>query len=923
MAFELVPADLIHQLQRSLCLDSSLPISSSSLIPPIEDADADADADASVRCGRCGGGGMLFGRDSGLCVYCGGVVSGGEGEEEVREISFRDSVGYEWLLGSLGLDGSDPVTINSELTEPNKGRDPPRTNTVLLSDVLDLKLRLSPNKTTNQIQTEPISTPYTLNLSGIDVDSIFKETKKEIPLNQVNKPSLKSQNFVNTKPNMMNFVKAESSQSFAKWDADFQPNNETESSSVTKIGNSNDSFVVTEHLKPHSMDKLPINPSELSNRAEKLSLDDDDFDDWNNFAGSAVAQNEEKNESCSSDPLPVISINRSENNLEELNAEKLSEDFDDWNNFAGSAVAQIEEKNEPCSSDDLPVISINRSDNNVEASKAVFDEQKDLTRSQNELADNKDTLNANNDDNSFDDWNDFTGSNAIQKTGSVSFDSLPVMNKEPSDNSKELVINSDDLFVDWKDFSAQSGLTGQDEISKPASVDPLSQQETALNADFDDWKDLKVSNAAQSGLTGQGENTGPASVDPLSQQEGALNADFGDWKNFKVSNVAQSGLTGLGENTGPVSVDPLSQQEALNAEFDDWNDFSGSNIAQSGLMGQEKTEPGPLNQQEALNAEFDDWQDLTKSNVGQSGQPSDDLFEDWQDFTTSSQITTEQNPKKDASSQKTTEQNHKNQDDDVASDDWSTAFDAGFQQALDASVDQSDEWLGLERKTELMERLESKRKNGNLNSTDDWLDITGSIPQNPKSVSNEKESKLNNDLFDDWKNFAGSSSEVKKDELSSKEGNLNLDLDFWGSESKKTELGSESKGFSDDWLGFSTGSSQVKGNNNNNSTELVGKNNDNSDDWMDLWKSSTNSEEIKLEGIKKENDDALNNWHDNIDSLNRRIETNGDSASGPALSESKSGPEPTNDVEKFLSQMNDLSFMLKDELSVPNNPNSK
>jgi hypothetical protein len=113
-----IPTGVINRLQSSLRGAAGAPTFSDAAppVPPfpsVADAVAAFDAGAStsdsaeLRCSRCGAaGGFLRGARSALCAYCGSPRRGEGGECEGGGVAFRHGPSYQWLLGSLGLDGS-------------------------------------------------------------------------------------------------------------------------------------------------------------------------------------------------------------------------------------------------------------------------------------------------------------------------------------------------------------------------------------------------------------------------------------------------------------------------------------------------------------------------------------------------------------------------------------------------------------------------------------------------------------------------------------------------------------------------------------------------------------------------------------------------------------------------------------------------
>ncbi|XP_017701491.2 uncharacterized protein LOC108511760 [Phoenix dactylifera] len=182
MAYE-IPFDRIHRLQSGLRAAAGIPSydPSDPALPPlpsIEDAveALDPSRPPYLRCKRCRGG-LLRGLQSTLCIYCG---ADRRREGLSYEISFNSTVGCRKLLESLGLDGSEAVTLDTESSD-SKGKDKPKGGLVL-SDLLDLELKWPLDKEevdNSSINKEFSNNKYALNLSGFDLDNSFSEPKIE------------------------------------------------------------------------------------------------------------------------------------------------------------------------------------------------------------------------------------------------------------------------------------------------------------------------------------------------------------------------------------------------------------------------------------------------------------------------------------------------------------------------------------------------------------------------------------------------------------------------------------------------------------------------------------------------------------------------------------------------------------------------
>ncbi|KAK1316130.1 hypothetical protein QJS10_CPA05g02322 [Acorus calamus] len=173
--------DLQVQLRREAGVasyDPNDPSLLSSGLPSLEDLIAGLDPSPDyLRCRRCRGR-LLRGVRSTICVFCGADRSGEASAS--AEISFNTTAAYRHLIESLGLDGSEPVMVNTGSTESNKGRRNASKEGLVLSDILDFKMQWpmeSEKKENTNAGKAPTHGIYPLNLSGADLDNFFSKTE--------------------------------------------------------------------------------------------------------------------------------------------------------------------------------------------------------------------------------------------------------------------------------------------------------------------------------------------------------------------------------------------------------------------------------------------------------------------------------------------------------------------------------------------------------------------------------------------------------------------------------------------------------------------------------------------------------------------------------------------------------------------------
>ncbi|XP_050208066.1 uncharacterized protein LOC126657427 [Mercurialis annua] len=177
MAYE-IPYDQIRELQISLRKQAGLAsynpdeedISLPNL-PSIKDAISQLDPSPSyLRCKHCNGR-LLRGVNSIICVFCGRQQNK---EVPPDPVQFTSTFGCRWFLHSLDLDGSELVAPSIEGNESSRGKNAPEVE-FPLSDLLNLEIRWpsEPDKIETSVSEK------TLNLGGVDIDNYFAESKNE------------------------------------------------------------------------------------------------------------------------------------------------------------------------------------------------------------------------------------------------------------------------------------------------------------------------------------------------------------------------------------------------------------------------------------------------------------------------------------------------------------------------------------------------------------------------------------------------------------------------------------------------------------------------------------------------------------------------------------------------------------------------
>ncbi|WCJ43612.1 dentin sialophosphoprotein-related [Euphorbia peplus] len=182
MSFE-VPYDQIRQLQISLRKeaglesykdDSQLPD-----LPSFEDSISQLyPSPQYLRCKHCKAT-LIRGINSVVCVFCGRQQNNDVPPDPIKLTS---TSGYRWFLHSLDLDGSELVGPLIEVSQSNQGQITPEVD-LPLSDLLDLEIRWpsEPKRSefTSVSEREQVYKLSNVNVAGVDLDNFFTEAKAD------------------------------------------------------------------------------------------------------------------------------------------------------------------------------------------------------------------------------------------------------------------------------------------------------------------------------------------------------------------------------------------------------------------------------------------------------------------------------------------------------------------------------------------------------------------------------------------------------------------------------------------------------------------------------------------------------------------------------------------------------------------------
>ncbi|VFQ89079.1 unnamed protein product [Cuscuta campestris] len=438
--------DLIRQVQILTRTESGLPDydPKDPSIPPLPSiSDAIANFDPSppyLRCKRCRGR-LLKGLQSLICIYCGQKQHQNDDPSAPDPISFNSTLSCRWLLQSLRLDGSEKVGTPSEKGEKpgfNRGHSTSRNN-ISLSELLDIKIGLF-NKQEKPEKNQELQGSSLLNNGGVDLDSFFPRQRGDNTSGDTTHPPkneeaktvgiLDHNLFQNVQPLQQEAVPSQTHESgeFCGWEADFRsadsktfdPVSDSTVNSGSQVGSfqSADAFVVGSaiDLSDH-MDSIFGNGKDLYGTKE-----------------GSESETLHRTSDWSSDDL--------------------------WN----TATTEVFQPEKPFDSK-IEVNDFQQNGLNTSPTKAdwVQDDQWPTSFSSAE----------NIDEDSFDEWNDFTSSSNVktpQEKEIIQIDNhaeVPLDNLV-SDNANELsygLTNVDgSMFDDWNDFMASTLISKNDGV---------------------------------------------------------------------------------------------------------------------------------------------------------------------------------------------------------------------------------------------------------------------------------------------------------------------------------------------------------------------------------------------------------------------------------------------------------------------------
>ncbi|OEL31615.1 hypothetical protein BAE44_0007366 [Dichanthelium oligosanthes] len=870
-----IPTAVIHRIQSSLREAAGAPAADAAPAPPfpsVADAVAAFDsgaASAELRCGRCGAaGGLLRGARSALCAYCGCPRRGEEAEG--GGIAFRDGAAYRWLLGSLGLDGSESVEFDTDTTGSNKSKEAPSSG-MTISGLLDLKLTCLPeNKETSasSITKELSSSVDTLNLSAANLDSFFVERKEEMTAAAASLPQTytvvqekkrtDNKSHESSRPEVhaaskgslssQRATQIEANPAFANWDADFQS-----ASSGSAAGDSNQPDLF-----------------KSSSAAESIS-----------FPAPAIAIN------------PAVSTENKTNMKSDI-LEHHSEDL-------ASATGTLSDDNLSNQKIAHPILERN-SETILENNAPEFtDSSLDINFAKSDQLHGRDDTGVN-DDEAFDDWQEFAGSgnqgslsNAgehieIYSSEIKTIDPLPLGSTESTSNA------NGDSSDDWQAFASISGQGG--DVAKLVEGSTSGHKQDLVRSVGENMSSISLEHSSEVNPVDLW-HMGNVKAQNTVEMGNETNDSFDDWQDFTTSSQVQA--TSLNQTGDMMEVPKASHKETdmdswfmgdfrepantgtvnENNMLDDWQGFNGSDQAQQNSSGTDGEMMSASFEQHEGTVPVQSWVHGSNKEAAKtySTDVESDTYDIWQDFTKSGDL---QENMSNLGREATSVSPEPAKEIDCL-DLWLTT---NFKESkssegvgrVDASSDGWQDFASFNQ-TQTSTKIPGEGHLVKDPSGTETLDLWASSHANEKNL---EQTSGNNDLFDDWQDFQNSGPQQSSVQVSSDASLFDIP-----SASRPDALG-----------GLEFGSILQLASSEN----LKDKKEDSNE-----AKPVPSDEHLKsTNGMQQMGDvDPLSSlWPTN--SLDNNVITKQESVN-------------TN-VEQLLAQMHDLSFMLKDELSVPDKP---
>lgn len=579
-----------------------------------------------LRCKNCNGR-LIRDLQSSVCVFCG---TNPHKDLPPQPIKFKTTFGYQWFLQSLQLDGSEMVEQVVDENAWNRGRSETKDE-IPLSELLDLEIRW-PSDAERALSSTSDSAAFqgksSLNLAGVDLDSFFERREADSDEFEPNLASGRqgnpaSDNTFQTNENLSLFQKDQASEvaagsadnqggdSFSGWEANFMS---ASSGPVHEEAKSLDhSKVELDTVSGSCKDSGRVKKNDNFNPSASTEHDYFQGDGWRT-SNSEVHTETEKSELTMdlSGTKTAESANVSSRNLDwmlddqqEGSDNKTSDtvataedkySFDEWNDFTGSASTQ-----DPSSSisgsnviDQIGNFGFSVHFNDKKpAEDANGSSNKDFDWMQDQWQDNNnkttDTISANEADDSFDAWNDFTGSANTQNS------TFGLSNSEISGQT-----DKSELMQDPNDIKTAESATGsssnfdwmQDDQwkgSNSMATGIMTTNEAAYS--FDAWNDFTGSAISQNPSSG-------ISNSVITAQTGKSEiTDLNFMKTEEGTNASsRRSFDWMKDDQWQVSNNKAADTLTVNDidSFDVWNDFTSLATKQDQTSAEKTSETNLL-----------------------------------------------------------------------------------------------------------------------------------------------------------------------------------------------------------------------------------------------------------------------------------------------------------------------------------------
>ncbi|KAK7362085.1 hypothetical protein VNO77_04185 [Canavalia gladiata] len=617
MAFEM-PLDQIKHLQILLRKEANLswyqPEKEENLalpkLPSVGETIAKLDPSPPyLRCKNCNGR-LLRGVQSSICVFC---STNPRKNLPPEPIKFKNTIGYRWLLESLQLDGLEMVAPMVDENASNWGRSE-SGDEIPLSELLDLEIRWPSDEADRAPSSTSDSAAFqgksSLSLSGVDLDSFFDRRESDSELFEQNlasgrQVSAASDDTFQANENLSLFqnvqpleaaagsAEEKSGDSFSSWAANFKS---ASSGPVHEESKSVDhSKVELDTVSGSCKDSVDVKKNDNFNPSASTENDWFQGDGWrtsNSEVHSQIGKSELTVDL--NDAKAAESASGSTRNLDWMQddqwqgsdtkttnvvaTDEVDASFDEWNDFTGSGNAQLPSSTISSSKTTGQTGNFEFSSdfNDTKTGEAAssssnkaFDWMQDDQWQSN---DNKttDTISTSEAADSFDAWNDFTGSTNTQYlssgvsnseiTGQTSKFELTRDTNNPK--TVETATGSSTNF-DWMQHDQWQGSS-----NKATGIVTTNEVADSLDA----WNDFTGSAFSQN-------PSGGVSDSAITAQTGKseITADLNDLKTAEGTNAsARRSFDWFQDDQWQVSnnkiTDTITHNDTADS-FDVWNGF--------------------------------------------------------------------------------------------------------------------------------------------------------------------------------------------------------------------------------------------------------------------------------------------------------------------------------------------------------------